>query len=147
MPRAVHERLIYQVSRDLERKLEVLPSRADPAAQFAENIEFGGSPTIAFDDPQYGQHCPDASFGHADAKYPGVVIEVSYSQKKDLARLADDYILGSDGRIHVVVGLDLDYRGRSASVSIWRARTEVNAAGEEESFVHQTLSDEVFYDR
>ena len=36
---------------------------------------------------------------------------MSYSQRrKDLERLADDYILGSDSDIRVVVGLDIEYK-------------------------------------
>jgi len=123
----------------------ILPSwfgRTDPG-KFAKHIRFSPSPTITFDDSQFGKHPPDASFKHIDAKYPGVVIEVSYSQKKrGLPCLADGYILGSDAEIRAVVGLDLDYRGKMATLSIWRPRTEVNAAGEKELVVHQTLSDQ-----
>jgi hypothetical protein len=44
------------------------------------------------------RHEPDAVFEHLEAQYPGVVIEASFTQKrKDLPRLADSYILGSDG--------------------------------------------------
>ncbi|KIX04766.1 uncharacterized protein Z518_05636 [Rhinocladiella mackenziei CBS 650.93] len=79
---------------------------------------------------------------HIKAKYPGVVIEVSHPQKRrDLPRLADDYILGSDAEIRVVVGLDLDYRGKMATVSIWRPRIQVNAAGEEELVAHKIRID------
>jgi hypothetical protein len=74
-----------------------------------------------------------------------VVIEVSYSQKrKDLPRLADDYILGSDARIRAVVGVDVDYRGKMATLSIWRPQIEINDAGEEESVAFRTLIDQVF---
>ncbi|KAH9203478.1 hypothetical protein DL95DRAFT_472348 [Leptodontidium sp. 2 PMI_412] len=81
-----------------------------PSGDFAHEIKFGGSSRIKFDDPDYGAHDPDGQFQHADAQFPGVVIEVSYSQKKrDLPHLADDYILGSDTNIQVVVGLDIEY--------------------------------------
>ena len=52
-----------------------------------------------------------------------MVIEHS-QQKKDLTKLADDYILGSDGNVSVVVGLDIESSGNSkrATVSIWRPR-------------------------
>jgi hypothetical protein len=74
-----------------------------------------------------------------------VVIEISYSQKrKDLPRLADDYILGSDARIRAVVGVDVDYRGKMATLSIWRPQIEINDAGEEELVAFRTLTDQVF---
>ena len=74
---------------------------------------------------RYPKHSPDASFARADSQYPSIVIETSYSQQhKDLARLADDYICGSDGNISVVLGLDIEYGvgSKRASVSIWRPR-------------------------
>ena len=53
---------------------------------------------------------PDASFIHDDAQYPGVIIEVAYSQKKNrLGRLAENYILDSDASVRVVIGLDIEY--------------------------------------
>ena len=95
----------------IERQLHSIANGAGPAANFTQSIRPTGSVTITFDDPQYSKHEPDASFKHIDAEYPGVVIEISYSQKrKDLGRLADDYILGSDGSIHAMVGVDVEYR-------------------------------------
>ncbi len=52
-------------------------------------------------------------------------IETSYSQRqKDLTRLADEYISGSDGNIAMVLGLDIEYcvGSKKASLSIWRPR-------------------------
>jgi hypothetical protein len=145
MPGLLHEQLASSIVEVILQQLYSIANGAGPAAHFAQKIRLTGSPTITFDDPQFGRHEPDASFKHADSKYPGVVIEVSYSQKRrDLPRLADDYILGSDAIIRAVVGVDIDYRGKTASVSIWRPRIEVNATGEEELVAHRTLSDQVF---
>ena len=74
---------------------------------------------------RYPKHTPDASFARADSQYPSIVIETSYSQQhKDLARLADDYICGSNGNISVVLGLDIEYGvgSKRASVSVWQPR-------------------------
>jgi hypothetical protein len=56
------------------------------------------------------------------ADYPGIVIETSFSQKrKDLPKLAEDYILGSIGNITVVIGLDIEYwKAKRATFSMWR---------------------------
>ncbi len=52
---------------------------------------------------------PDASFWHDDAKHPGVIVEVTYLQKKRrVAWLAEAYLLDSDANIRVVVGLDIE---------------------------------------
>ncbi|KAF4768417.1 hypothetical protein HAV15_002990 [Penicillium sp. str.  len=65
---------------------------------------------------------PDISFGHDGALYPGVILEVCYSQKsKSISYLADDYILNTDGSINMVIALDIDYRGsQKASFTVWR---------------------------
>ncbi len=69
---------------------------------------------------------PDASFAHADSQYPSIVIETSYSQHhKELARLADNNISGSDGNIAVILRLDIEYGVGSRTASllfIWRPR-------------------------
>jgi hypothetical protein len=52
-----------------------------------------------------------------------VVLEVSYSQDgKNLRKLAQDYILYSNGDIKVVVGMDINYGGRDSTVSLWRPK-------------------------
>jgi hypothetical protein len=101
--------------KEIEAQLSSITHGADPSPNFARQIDHDGSERLIFTIPKIGedgvetlQHEPDAVFEHIDAQYPGVVIEVSFTQKKkDLARLADSYTLGSEGNIHVVVGLDI----------------------------------------
>ena len=72
-------------------------------------------------DERYPKHSPDVSFAHAKSQYPSVVIETSYSQRqKNLMRLVDKYISGSDGNIAMVFGLDIEYGigSKKASLSI-----------------------------
>ncbi|KAI9761714.1 MAG: hypothetical protein M1840_001718 [Geoglossum simile] len=68
------------------------------------------------------KHSPDGSLACAEANYPGIVVETSFSPKhKDLPKLAEDYILSSLGNISVVIGFDIDYRGtKKGTVSVWR---------------------------
>lgn len=67
----------------------------------------------------YGRDEPDASFEDSKANYPGIVIKVSQSQKrKNLPCLADEYILGLYGNISFVIGLDIEYSGKMATVSV-----------------------------
>ncbi|KAI9762258.1 MAG: hypothetical protein M1840_001437 [Geoglossum simile] len=74
------------------------------------------------DGKKYGEHSPDAAFTHEGADYPSVIIETSFSQKrKDLPKLAEDYILGSLENISVIIGFDIDYCGtKEATISVWR---------------------------
>jgi hypothetical protein len=144
MPTPLHEVVVRRVTRDILCQLDSIAERNDLSGEFARNIEDTGSSRLTFPDSDYGPHDPDGSFQHIGARYPGVIIEVSYSQKrKDLPRLADDYILGSDGNIRAVIGLDIEYRGKMATLSVWRPRFSINKDGEEELEAKQTVINQV----
>ncbi|PBP23773.1 hypothetical protein BUE80_DR005466 [Diplocarpon rosae] len=118
------------------------------SAQFVKKIKAQGSSRIKFKDENYGPHSPDAQFRHSEAHYPGIVIEVSYTQKrKDLRKLADQYILGSDGDIKVVVGLDIEYKAsKQATLSVWRPAIVKNQVGEKELVSQAVIEDKIFRD-
>jgi hypothetical protein len=145
MPKLLHETLIFYVTQEILRQLNTIAKSESRSAEFARDIENSGSSEISFTDSEYGPHQPDAAFQHINAQYPGVVIEVSFSQKrKDLARLADDYILGSDRDIRVVIGIDVEYKAsKKATLSVWRPQIVLNDAGEGELCAVQTLTDQV----
>ncbi|KAH9204218.1 hypothetical protein DL95DRAFT_529357 [Leptodontidium sp. 2 PMI_412] len=135
--------------------LQTLASAKSLTSDFARQIDAYGSTSICFPD-EYGLHDPDGSFGHKEAQYPGVIFEVSYSQKRrDLGRLADDYILGSDGNIRVVVGLDIEYQSKGkakeasskvAALSVWKPK--ITPGGDaEELTAHQEVVDLEFRDK
>jgi hypothetical protein len=76
------------------------------------------------------------------------VIEVLFTQKKkDLACLADSYILRSDGNIRVVVGFDIEYKtlskdlSKRATISLWRPKYNVTERAEMELIAKQTVTD------
>jgi len=144
MPSRIHETFLGKVVGDLKQQLTSIASSESPSARFAQNIEADGSSDISFGDPEYGNHQPDNQLQYSHSPYPGVVIEVSYSQKrKMLKRLADDYILGSYGNICVVVGLDIEYGGEEATLSLWRAQITTNYLGERELDAVQVVTDQV----
>jgi hypothetical protein len=145
MPSVLHEAITSSIVKEILHQLNLITGGKDTSANFAREIEHGGSAHIDFADSEYGRHEPDALFRHSRAQYPGVIIEVSYSQKRmDLARLADDYILGSDGNIRVVIGLDINYRGKMATLSIWRPRIVSNGNEDEELVAERTVIDQVY---
>lgn len=75
---------------------------------------------------------PDIQFQYPGTVYPGVVVEISYSQKgQGVRRLAQDYILYSNGHIKLVIGIDLGYNGGSSTVSTWRPKFIKNGDGED----------------
>lgn len=145
MPKLIHEKLIRFIARDIANQLESIAQGQGTSARFARNIDDIGSTTIEFEEPIYGEHQPDIAFKHVDELYPGVVLEISYSQKrKNLSRLADDYILGSDQDIRLVIGVDIEYKGtKQATVSIWRPQITQNEVGEYELHSIQSIIDQV----
>ena len=142
MPDRLHEIFITNIVEEVQVHLK---SIQNASAKFAKEIVSAGSTSITFAEGEYGKHDPDAQFLHSKAQFPGIVIEVSYSQKrKDLGRLADDYILGSDGDIRVVVGLDIEYKtGKKATLSVWRPKVVTNEAGEKELVAQLIVANQV----
>ncbi|KIW39447.1 hypothetical protein, variant 3 [Exophiala oligosperma] len=67
------------------------------------------------------------------------MIEVANSQKViDLRRIAQDYTLGSDIKIRVVIGIDLEYKKhKRTTLTVWRANDEAWA-------VEPTILDQSF---
>ncbi|KAF7858464.1 hypothetical protein EAF04_009064 [Stromatinia cepivora] len=145
MPTTLHEAVIIKVMVAIQAQLDSIQSAS---ADFARDILSEGSGSIKFPDGGFDRHDPDAQFRHPRARFPGVVIEVSYSQKrKDLGRLADDYIIGSNGNIKVVVGLDVEYKNtKKATLSVWRWGTKTNEAGKNVLVSKLVVANQVFRD-
>jgi hypothetical protein len=145
MPTILHDRFIIQVAQDIDAQLDTIGLETGKTGQFARDLEWLGSGRI-FLAPKLSTREPDASFRHVDAEYPGVVIEISYSQKrKDLPRLADSFLLDSNGSTRVFIGIDIEYRGsHKATVSIWRPKYIWNEEQEVLEFrAVQTAQEEV----
>jgi hypothetical protein len=144
MPSLLHDQLAGSVAFDLGRQLQSIASGTGPAAIFAQTINNTVSATTEFTGSAAPKHSPDGSFKHVEAKYPGVIIEVSYSQKKkDLPLLASDYIISSRGSIRAVVGIDLEYTGKKVTLSVWRPQIRRNKAGQKRIFIHRAISKQV----
>lgn len=151
MPTAVHGIFISAVEYDIKEQLEAIRAGSDRKARFAQKVRSTRSTDIHFaaSVPSSKSKCvPDASFGHKEAEYPGVILEIASSQKKrQLPRLADNYLLDSDANIRVVVCLGIEYgkESRKATVSIWRPQVFPTADGPELRAVEKP-ADEPFRD-
>lgn len=131
MPTAIHELFIARIEDAIHSQLKLIGEESSRAASFARKIRPARSTEIRFpiEDCELNgrsKYEPDASFWHEDAEYPGVIFEVAYSQKKkQLGRLAENYLLDSDANVQAVVGLDIEYGkkgSRKATFSVWRTR-------------------------
>jgi len=143
MPSRLHEIIISDVAFKICSQLKAIAESSKGSAEFAKAIQHEGSATIEL--PTFGEHSPDAVFQHSRATYPGIIIEMSFSQKrKDVEKLAYNYILGSDGSINVVVGLDVEYKGRKkGTLSVWRSQILTGDDEERELTVERTISEQV----
>jgi hypothetical protein len=143
----IHEMVISSVVTELILQLRSISCGQTASATFARHIKSCNHTTLKF--PQYSTHAPDGQFQHLQARWPGLVIEISHSQKRhDLPRLADDYILGSNGNIRVVLGIDIDYGGsKEVTLSVWRPKFISNDAGKQVLVVEQTVKNEVIRDK
>jgi hypothetical protein len=102
MPSVLHEEFKSSIVDDIVQQLRLIAEGNGPASEFARRIKHGGSATVTFSDPGYGRHEPDNQFRYDLARFPNVILELSCSQeRRDLAGLADKYILGADGDISV----------------------------------------------
>ena len=129
MPTAIHELFIARIEDAIHSQLKLIGEESSRAASFAKKIRPARSTEIRFpiEDCELSRRSkyePDASFWHEDAEYPGVIFEVAYSQKKkQLVRLAENYLLDSDANVQAVIGLDIEYGkkgSRKATFSVWR---------------------------
>jgi hypothetical protein len=150
MPTAIHELFIDKLEDEIRSQLKAIRCGTDRRkARFAEKVQPARSTEICFPASvscSKSKYEPDASFVHDDAQYPGVIIEVAYSQKKKrLGRLAENYLLDSDASVRVVVGLDIEYskESRKATLSIWRPHLFETAGGLELRAVEEA-TDEVY---
>lgn len=148
MPRPIHEIFTWQVTNEIIDQLKCL--RADEtrpdSATLAQSIECAASSDIfVVNNSSQSKHSPDASFHHLQARFPAVVLETSFTQKrKDLSRLADDYIVGTYGNIEMLIGLDIEYaRTRRATVSVWENK-EGWENGTAYSYARKTVDSMVF---
>ncbi|TAQ84340.1 hypothetical protein B7494_g7348 [Chlorociboria aeruginascens] len=149
MATVLHNTFISKLMLEIHKMLERLADEEIEAQPYIKGIEpetgVLNFPIGDGDQQQAIRHEPDMTFKHRDAAWPGVVIELAYSQKKkSLVDLADNYILGSYGGIGVVVGLDLDYKkSRKASISVWRLKISTGDDGKVKGKVEQVVDNQV----
>jgi hypothetical protein len=148
MPTEIHERFIDKVEDDIRSQLKIIQNGSDKKAEFAQKVHPARSTLIRLgaSTPSKSKYEPDASFRHKEAQYPGVIVEVAYSQKKPcLDRLAENYILDSDASIRAVVCVHIEYgnmESRKATLSVWRPKLFTTDDGLELRAVEE-VADEV----
>lgn len=146
MTTTLHDTFASELVTQIKKGFENLKKSHVETQPFIDKISSLSGAMQFEDDGRMFKHVPDIRFHHQDAAWPGVIIEVSYSQKrKSLIDLAENYLLASDGGIRVMVGIDLEYKkSKEAGVSIWRLKTSRGLDGKPEGEVIQELDNEVY---
>ena len=112
MPTSTHDIFTELVVQEIASQLKSVAGRDTDIATVLDLVKSESSSDVYLYeyeaiDERYPKHSPDASFAHTSSQYPSIVIETSYSQRqKELTRLADEYISGSDGNIAIILGLE-----------------------------------------
>ncbi|KAL9116476.1 MAG: hypothetical protein Q9187_007000 [Circinaria calcarea] len=110
MPTEIHEYVGGSIIYDIRQQIDIIRTGNNSAAVLAQKIEYLELTSVILEDG--ARRDPDKEFGYKGAKYPTVVVEISYSQrKKNLAKLADQYIVETSGQIQMVIGIKLNYAG------------------------------------
>ena len=144
---SAHERLIRKIDAEILRQLHA--KTFPPQAKAVESL---GSATIELpDDPHQGYdggcniHSPDACYGLPNEQLPGVILEVANTQKaKLLDQIAEDYILGSNGQIRVLLAVKFNYaNSKKATLSMWKFHVAQNDEGKWELSCQNTMREVV----
>lgn len=144
MPSPLHHLFIAKILTDIQIQLRVIALTASGiAADVAKLIELevssnvqvnsttttttiGSNPrdSSSSSSPYHLALRPDAAFRYKADEYPRVVLEVSCrQQRKELPRIAKDYILGSKGNVGLVIGLEMNHNDTDEGrLSIWRPK-------------------------
>ena len=143
MPTVTHAVLIDRVNDAIKFQLNTIArSSSRLTAAIAQEVRNLRSSDMYF--PSGDKRSPDSQWSSYNTSgQPLVIIETSYSQRpKNLARLADDYIMLSRGAIRMVVGIDIEYRGtKEARMMVWER--QVVAEGSETFLESKLISNEV----
>ncbi len=136
-PTVLHSCFMSLVAREIITRIHEIAESDDLASSsFAKNIHGMGSARLDLlgTEQQEGKpkmrRDPDYSFKHYEARWPGVVLELSYpAKRRALPHLADDYLLETNGDIRILVGLDLDTVTKRATISTWQPQFKRNEQG------------------
>lgn len=139
MPSVLHDVFCAKIVEEISRQLKQFENGEEDCASFVKEVQHLATSRIMIPEETrdgkqiYSKREPDASFKHRRARFPGVIIEVCYSQKSQLvSHLADEYIVDTDGSVNAVVALDVDYKGSNkATITVWRPEY-INVDGIEE---------------
>lgn len=126
MPTNLHEFFTRAFMAELLHAIRLVGTKSQELGAITANMYEGGSGDITLDPPSDSSQdasspttrSPDGSIRYTRHLYPASVFELSFSQKrKDLAYLADSYIVDSQHGIRSVIAVDIEYQSPRAFAS------------------------------
>ena len=120
MPSTIHEFVSGKIKDSIKMQLAAIKENSnEPTKRLIESIGELSSRRIKFHGSD-GHRAPDGQFLIEGSYYPGVVVEVAYSQSfKSLKEKAENFIVGSNGSIQLVIGLETESK-TPYQISAWR---------------------------
>jgi hypothetical protein len=133
MPSPIHDKFAASLVSSIEQEILRIGREYSKVRGFTSQLETEGSSRIIlpYEEKQENgdpilkelRRQPDGQFRFEGAEFPGVVLEVSYSQDgKQLSKLAKQYINYSEGNIKLVICIDINYGSIKSTVSLWKPR-------------------------
>lgn len=110
MPSGVHSAFVSDVEYKIRNFLEEHASLTNESiiAKIARDMKAMGDGEISPPEPKYGGKGPDASFQLRGCDYPGLIIEVAWSQdKSELEEKAKYYLESTEGEVRTVICFNL----------------------------------------
>jgi hypothetical protein len=134
LARTPHKVFVANITRLIQTKINVLAASGGRVGELMATVESRG--TTAFRtvdvDLTSAVHMhrphelqPDASWGGKSDAYPGLTVEVAFSQRRSSLVKKINKVLGfSGGHVRCVIGIELGCSGPSTTVQVWRSRIE-----------------------
>lgn len=140
-----------ELRKEIRRNLSLLADKSLRTKEFVGEIIDLGYSTLPLrrDDTNHGEahieRSSDIEYAHEEVRWPGVVIEVcnSAEKKKELSYLANDYIFETKGAVRVVIGLDIDYKHRQGSISMFRPQISTDSEGQKVWEIAEIMENDV----
>ncbi|KAH0536440.1 hypothetical protein FGG08_006680 [Glutinoglossum americanum] len=152
IPDPIHDLLVDDVADEVKRQIQDIFSQIQPTsalAQFLYGVRSLGHADVEREPSNDGKMArghksPDISFGHIEATWPGLIIEVAYSQRAEgLRRTARKYAAMTGGNVRMIVGLSIRYPVKKGGgfldgIFVWEPRDEVE--GRQKAGIECTVS-------
>lgn len=126
----VHEVVSNRIRAAIEGGLQAIRQHSQAATRkLVDDVKSLGSADVRFTEVWF--RSPDQQFQLAALGFPGVIIEVAYSQPdKKVARAAKDYILETGGEVQMVIVVKVDHHSPCIRLTIWRPKFETENGSE-----------------